>query len=42
MADRGAPPPDGFTGEAQKLGRLIARDQSIKIAFVGLGGWDLS
>jgi len=40
MADAGAPSPIGFAGEAQKLGRLIARDPSIKIAFFALGGWD--
>jgi uncharacterized protein (DUF1501 family) len=40
MADAGAPSPIGFTGEAQKLGHLIARDPSIKIAFVAFGGWD--
>jgi uncharacterized protein (DUF1501 family) len=40
MADGGAPSPIGFAGEAQKLGRLIARDSSIKVAFVALGGWD--
>jgi uncharacterized protein (DUF1501 family) len=40
IADRGAPSPVGFAGEAQKLGRLIARDSTIKVAFVALGGWD--
>ena len=40
MADGGAPSPIGFAGEAQKLGRLIARDASIKLAFFALGGWD--
>jgi uncharacterized protein (DUF1501 family) len=40
MADGGAPSPIGFAGEAQKLGRLIARDPSIKVAFFALGGWD--
>lgn len=40
MSDRGAPSPVGFAGEAQKLGRLIARDSTIKVAFVALGGWD--
>ena len=39
-ADAGAPSPIGFAAEAQKLGRLIARDSSIKIAFVAFGGWD--
>jgi uncharacterized protein (DUF1501 family) len=40
MADGGAPSPIGFVGEAQKLGRLIARDPGIKVAFFALGGWD--
>jgi uncharacterized protein (DUF1501 family) len=40
MADGGAPSPIGFSGEAQKLGRLIVRDSQIKVAFLALGGWD--
>ena len=40
IADAGAPSPIGFSGEAQKLGRLIARDSTIKIAFLAFGGWD--
>ncbi|MBI4524945.1 MAG: DUF1501 domain-containing protein [Deltaproteobacteria bacterium] len=40
MADGGAPSPIGFAAEAQKLGRLIARDATIKVAFIALGGWD--
>jgi uncharacterized protein (DUF1501 family) len=40
MSDRGAPSPVGFAEQAQKLGRLIARDSTIKVAFVALGGWD--
>jgi uncharacterized protein (DUF1501 family) len=40
MSDAGAPSPIGFAGEAQKLGRLLARDSTIKVAFVALGGWD--
>src|SRR6266542_3555299 len=40
MADGGAPSPIGFAGEAQNLGRLIARDPTIKVAFFALGGWD--
>jgi uncharacterized protein (DUF1501 family) len=40
IADGGAPSPIGFAGEAQKLGRIIARDPTIKVAFVALGGWD--
>ncbi len=40
MANQGAPSPVGFADEAQKLGRLIARDSTIKVAFLALGGWD--
>lgn len=39
-ADQGAPPPVGFADQARKLGRLIGHDSTIKVAFVGLGGWD--
>ena len=40
QADGGAPSPNGFAGQAQKLGRLLARDSSIRLAFFALGGWD--
>ena len=40
MADQGAPSPVGFADEAKNLGRLMARDPSLKIAFIALGGWD--
>ena len=40
QADKGAPSPIGFADQARKLGRLIGRDSSIKVAFVALGGWD--
>lgn len=39
-ANHGAPPPNGFSGDAARLARLIARDPSIRLAFVALGGWD--
>ncbi|HEY1298885.1 MAG TPA: DUF1501 domain-containing protein [Stellaceae bacterium] len=39
-ADNGAPPPTGFPAQAARLARLIARDTSIRLAFVALGGWD--
>ena len=39
-ADNGAPPPDGFAGDARRLARLIANDASIQLAFLALGGWD--
>jgi uncharacterized protein (DUF1501 family) len=40
MADNGAISPMGFVDQAQKLGRLIGRDSTIKVAFFALGGWD--
>jgi uncharacterized protein (DUF1501 family) len=40
MADQGAPSPVGFADEAKNLGRLMARDPSLKVAFIALGGWD--
>jgi uncharacterized protein (DUF1501 family) len=40
-ADNGAPHPDrAFAESSARLGRLMARDPSIRIAFVALGGWD--
>jgi uncharacterized protein (DUF1501 family) len=40
QADMGAPSPVGFADQARKLGRLISRDSTIKVAFLALGGWD--
>lgn len=40
MADRGAPSPLGFAQEAERFAGLIARDPSVKLAFLALGGWD--
>jgi uncharacterized protein (DUF1501 family) len=39
-ADNGAPPPNSFPGQAARLGRLIAEDARIRLAFASLGGWD--
>jgi uncharacterized protein (DUF1501 family) len=40
-ADNGAPHPDrAFTESSERLGALMARDPSIRIAFAALGGWD--
>jgi uncharacterized protein (DUF1501 family) len=39
-ANAGAPMPNGFSGDAERLARLIARDPTIRLAFVALGGWD--
>jgi len=40
MADQGAPSPVGFADEAKNLGRLMARDPGLNVAFIALGGWD--
>ena len=40
VADAGAPPPDGFPGDTARLARLIARDPTIRLAFLAVGGWD--
>ncbi|HYM30767.1 MAG TPA: DUF1501 domain-containing protein [Candidatus Cybelea sp.] len=39
-ADNGAPPPDGFSNDTERLARLMSQDHSIRIAFLALGGWD--
>jgi len=39
-ADNGAPSPNGFPDDTARLARLIARDPSIRLAFLALGGWD--
>jgi uncharacterized protein (DUF1501 family) len=40
-ADNGAPHPNrAFTDSCARVGRLIARDPSIRIVFAALGGWD--
>jgi uncharacterized protein (DUF1501 family) len=40
IADAGAPSAIGFTGDTDRVARLIARDSSIRLAFMSLGGWD--
>jgi uncharacterized protein (DUF1501 family) len=40
IADNGAPPPTGFPGQAAKLALLIRRQPGIRLAAIGLGGWD--
>ncbi|NEX61063.1 DUF1501 domain-containing protein [Noviherbaspirillum galbum] len=40
MADNGAPLPNGFPAEAAHLARLMRGNDSIRLAFVALGGWD--
>ncbi len=39
-ANNGAPSPRGFPDDTARLARLIARDPSIRLAFLALGGWD--
>ena len=40
IADSGAPPPAGFPGQAARLAQLIRRQSGVRLAVVGLGGWD--
>lgn len=40
VANGGAPLPNGFARDAAQLAHLIRRDPGIRLAFVGLGGWD--
>jgi uncharacterized protein (DUF1501 family) len=40
MANNGAPLPNGFASDAQRLARLMARDPRIQVSFLALGGWD--
>jgi uncharacterized protein (DUF1501 family) len=39
-ANAGAPSPQGFSDDADRLARLIGRDPTIRVAFMALGGWD--
>lgn len=39
-ADAGAPSPQGFPDDTDRLAHLIRRDPSIRVAFLALGGWD--
>jgi uncharacterized protein (DUF1501 family) len=39
-ADAGAPSPQGFSDDTDRLAHLIRRDPSIRVAFLALGGWD--
>ncbi len=40
MANNGAPLPDGFAGDAQRLGQLMVSDPRVELGFMALGGWD--
>lgn len=39
-ANNGAPSPTGFARDTQQLARLMVKDPSVQLAFLGLGGWD--
>jgi uncharacterized protein (DUF1501 family) len=40
VADDGAPLAAGFPGQATRLAQLIRRQSTIRLAVMGLGGWD--
>jgi uncharacterized protein (DUF1501 family) len=40
MANNGAPLPNGFPHDAQRLARLMVRDPRIQVSFLAVGGWD--
>ncbi len=40
MANNGAPLPNGFARDAQKLAQLMVKDPRIELGFMALGGWD--
>jgi uncharacterized protein (DUF1501 family) len=40
IADNGAPPPTGFPGQAARLALLIRNHPGVRVAAIGLGGWD--
>lgn len=39
-ANNGAPSPSGFAKDTQQLARLMVKDASVQLAYMGLGGWD--
>lgn len=40
MANNGAPLPNSFASDAQKLARVMARDRRVELGFLAIGGWD--
>lgn len=40
MADGGAPLPNGFPADADRLGKLMRNNPKVQLAFMALGGWD--
>ena len=39
-ASQGAPLPNGFVGDAQRIAKIMTQDPNVQIAFIDLGGWD--
>lgn len=39
-ANNGAPSPVGFSDDSTRLAHLMRRDETIRLAFMALGGWD--
>lgn len=39
-ADAGAPSPQGFSQDTDRLAHLMQHDPTIRVAFLALGGWD--
>lgn len=40
IADHGAPSPKGFAENCHRLAQIIAKDPTMQIAFLDVGGWD--
>jgi uncharacterized protein (DUF1501 family) len=40
MANNGAPLPNGFASDAQRLAQIMNKDPRVALAFMALGGWD--
>ncbi|BAY11228.1 DUF1501 domain-containing protein [Calothrix sp. NIES-2098] len=40
MANNGAPLPDAFARDAQRLARLMVKDPKVELGFMAVGGWD--
>lgn len=40
VANGGAPLPNGFPDDAQRLARFMRNDPNVQLAFMALGGWD--
>ena len=40
MANNGAPLPNGFSNDTQRLAQVMRQDSRVHLAFLALGGWD--